>query len=217
MRILVAEDEQDLAEAIARGLRRDGLAVDLAFDGASALEKAAINSYDAIVLDRDLPIIHGDRVCEEIRSMGLGTRILMLTAASSVSDRIAGLDIGADDYLTKPFDFGELRARIRALSRRGQGVQRPILRRYDIAVDPAKRTVERDGRPIYLTRKEFAVLEILMQAEGAVVSSEDLLERVWDEEINPFTNAVRVTVSKLRRNLGSPQLVETVVGVGYRL
>jgi DNA-binding response OmpR family regulator len=217
VRVLIVEDERDLAGAIARGLRRDGLAVDMAFDGASALEKALINEYDVVVLDRDLPAVHGDIVCRELLAARTPSRILMLTAATSVSDRIEGLDIGADDYLGKPFDFGELRARVRALARRNQPAHQPVVERHGVVLDPARRSVERDGRAIELTRKEFAVLELLMLAEGAVVSSEELLERAWDEAADPFTNAVRITVSKLRRSLGDPPIIETVVGVGYRL
>ena len=217
MRILVVEDERDLADAIARGLRREGMAVDVAFDGSDGLEKATVNGYDVVVLDRDLPRVHGDEVCRELLASDSTARILMLTAASGTIDRIAGLDLGADDYLGKPFDFGELTARIRALARRGQPAREPVLRRLDITLDPATRRVERGGRPVELTRKEFAVLEVLLRAEGGVVSAEELLERAWDEEADPFTNAVRMTVSKLRRSLGEPPVIETVVGVGYRL
>lgn len=217
MRILVVEDERDLADAIARGLRREGMAVDVAFDGSDGLEKASVNGYDVVLLDRDLPRLHGDDVCRALLASDSAARILMLTAASATVDRIEGLDLGADDYLGKPFDFGELTARIRALARRNQPARRPVLRRLDIALDPAMRRAERAGREIELTRKEFAVLEVLLRAEGAVVSTEELLERVWDEEVDPFTNAVRMTVSKLRRSLGAPPVIETVVGVGYRL
>lgn len=217
MRILVVEDERDLADAIARGLRREGMAVDIAFDGSDGLEKATVNGYDVILLDRDLPRLHGDDVCRELLASGSTARILMLTAASGTSDRIEGLDLGADDYLGKPFDFGELTARIRALARRSQPAREPVLRRLDITLDPATRRVERGGRPVELTRKEFAVLEVLLRAEGGVVSAEELLERAWDEEADPFTNAVRMTVSKLRRSLGDPPVIETIVGVGYRL
>ncbi len=217
MRILVVEDERDLAEAVARGLRRDGLAVDVAIDGASALEKAAVNDYDVIVLDRDLPAVHGDDVCRELLARSVDARILMLTAAALVSDRIEGLDIGADDYLGKPFDFGELKARIRALGRRAATSRQPLLRRQGIVLDPSRRTTERDGKPIELTRKEFAVLEVLMRADGDVVSAEELLESAWDDNTDPFTNSVRMTVSKLRKSLGPPSVIETVVGAGYRL
>ncbi len=217
MRVLVVEDERDLASAIARGLRRDGFAVDLAYDGASALEKALVHGYDVVVLDRDLPVIHGDEVCRELVASGIEAGVLMLTAAGRIEDRIEGLDLGADDYLPKPFDFGELKARIRALHRRKQPARAPVLQRRDIALDPARRTVERASRPLELTRKEFAVLEVLLRADGSVVSAEELLERVWDEEINPFTNAVRVTIMKLRKSLGEPPAIETVRGAGYRI
>lgn len=216
-RVLVVEDERDLAQAIARGLRRDGLAVDIALDGDTALDKANANAYDVIVLDRDLPGVHGDDVCRQLGEAGVESRILMLTAAASVADRIEGLEIGADDYLPKPFDFGELRARIRALERRRSRRRQPALRRGDITLDPARHAVSRGDRTIELTRKEFAVLHVLMEAEGAVVSSEELLERAWDENIDQFSNVVRVTMMNLRRRLGDPRAIETVVGVGYRL
>ena len=217
MRILLVEDEQDLAEAIARGLRRDGTAVDIAFDGATALEKAAVHPYDIVVLDRDLPSIHGDDVCRELAATGSDCRILMLTAAAAVRDRIEGLNLGADDYLAKPFDFGELRARIRALGRRGSSTARPVIDRHGVHLDPARHKVRRDGRRLDLTRKEFAVLQVLLEADGAVVSPEELLDRVWDEYTDPFTNVVRVTIMKLRKSLGEPPLIETVRGVGYRV
>ena len=217
MRILVVEDEPDLASAIARGLRRDGLAVDVALDGQSALEKASVNAYDVIVLDRDLPLVHGDDVCRELLAQGIDSRILMLTAAGAVGQRIEGLDIGADDYLSKPFDFGELTARIRALDRRRTVVRDPILRHGDLQLDPARRLVTRAGRSLELTPKQFGVLEVLLRAGGDVVSAEQLLEKVWDEAVDPFTNTVRVTIMKLRKRLGDPPLIETVVGVGYRV
>ncbi|MDA0352492.1 MAG: response regulator transcription factor [Chloroflexi bacterium] len=217
MRILVVEDEADLANAVARGLRREGFAVDIAGDGGSALEKASINDYDVILLDRDLPRMHGDDVCTELRAAGDGARILMLTAAASVRDRVQGLDLGADDYLGKPFDFEELKARIRALGRRVGVTRAPSLERAGIVLDSASRLVTRDGRPLELTPKEFAVLRILLEADGAVVSLEDLLERAWDEQANPFTNSVRMTIVTLRRRLGDPPVIETVVGAGYRL
>ena len=217
MRVLVVEDERDLASAIARGLRRDGFAVDLAYDGASGLEKALVHGYDVVVLDRDLPVVHGDQVCRELVAAGVEAGVIMLTAAGRIEDRIAGLDLGADDYLPKPFDFGELKARIRALHRRRQPARAPVLERLDIVLDPARRTAERAGRPLDLTRKELAVLEVLLRAGGSVVSAEELLERVWDEEINPFTNAVRVTIMKLRKGLGDPSAIETVRGEGYRI
>ncbi len=217
MRVLVVEDERDLANAIARGLRRDGLAVDIALDGAAAIEKAAVHPYDIVVLDRDLPAVHGDDVCRELIAAGLDCRILMLTAAGAVNDRIDGLDIGADDYLAKPFDFGELRARIRALGRRARPATQPVIERGGLLLDPARRRAERDERPLDLTRKEFAVLQVLLEAGGAVVSAEELLDRAWDEHTDPFTNVVRVTIMKLRKSLGEPQLIETVRGVGYRI
>ena len=217
MRVQVVEDERDLASAIARGLRRDGFAVDLAYDGASGLEKARVHGYDVVVLDRDLPVVHGDQVCRELIATGVEAGVIMLTAAGRIEDRIAGLDLGADDYLPKPFDFGELKARIRALHRRHQPARAPVLERLDIVLDPARRTAERAGRPLDLTRKELAVLEVLLRAGGSVVSAEELLVRVWDEEINPFTNAVRVTIMKLRKALGDPPAIQTVRGEGYRI
>ena len=217
MRVLVVEDERDLAEAIARGLRRDGLAVDVALDGEAALEKAAINSYDVVVLDRDLPKVHGDDVCRELGARGSEARVLMLTAAAGIADRVDGLDLGADDYLSKPFDFAELKARIRALDRRRGPRRTTELSAGGVTLDPARHRVTRDGAPVELSRKEFAVLEVLMQAQGEVVSAEELLERAWDEHTDPFTNAVRVTIMNLRRRLGDPPLIETVVGVGYRI
>ena len=217
MRILVVEDEADLANAVARGLRREGFAVDLAGDGKAALEKASVNEYDVILLDRDLPRVHGDDVCAELRSAGDGARILMLTAAASVRDRVVGLDLGADDYLGKPFDFEELKARVRALGRRVATARPPLLERRGIALDSATRQVTRDGVALELTPKEFAVLRILLEADGAIVSQEELLERAWDEQANPFTNSVRMTIVTLRRRLGDPPVVDTVVGAGYRL
>ena len=217
MRVLLVEDERDLANAIARGLRRDGLAVDIAFDGAEALEKAAVHPYDVVVLDRDLPAVHGDEVCRELVAGESECRILMLTAAAAVHDRIDGLDLGADDYLAKPFDFGELRARLRALGRRSRPAVQPVLERGGVRLDAARRSASRGGRTLDLTRKEFAVLQVLLEAEGAVVSAEELLDRAWDEHIDPFTNVVRVTIMKLRKSLGEPPLIETVRGVGYRI
>ncbi len=217
MRVLLVEDEHDLADAIARGLRRDGLAVDLAFDGASALEKASIHSYDVVVLDRDLPRVHGDDVCRELVAGGSDCRILMLTASASVRDRVDGLDLGADDYLTKPFALGELRARLRALGRRSRPAARPVLERRGVRLDAARHIAWRESRELRLTRKEFAVLRVLLEADGAVVTPEELLERAWDEHIDPFTNVVPVTIMKVRRSLGDPPLIETLRGVGYRL
>ncbi len=217
MRVLLVEDERDLANAIARGLRRDGLAVDIAFDGAEALEKAAVHPYDVVVLDRDLPAVHGDEVCRELVAGESECRILMLTAAAAVHDRIDGLDLGADDYLAKPFDFGELRARLRALGRRARPAVQPVLERGGVRLEAARRSASREGRTLDLTRKEFAVLQVLLEAEGAVVSPEELLDRAWDEHTDPFTNVVRVTIMKLRKSLGEPPLIETVRGVGYRI
>jgi DNA-binding response OmpR family regulator len=217
MRVLVAEDERRLADAIARGLRREGMAVDLAPDGSDALVKARIVRYDVLVLDRDLPGIHGDEVCRAVRGERPETGILMLTAAGTLEDVIEGLSLGADDYLAKPFRFAELVARIHALARRSSPSRPPVLRHGDLELDPARRALSRDGSPIELARKEFAVLETLMDAEGATVSAEELLERVWDEHTDPFTNVVRMTIMTLRRKLGEPPVVETVIGVGYRM
>ena len=217
MRILVVEDEQPLADAIARGLRREGMAVDIAYDGDAGHEKATITRYDVVVLDRDLPGMSGDRLCQEIVSASLLTRVIMLTASGTVADRVAGLSLGADDYLAKPFAFPELVARIRALGRRATPATPPVLVAGDVVLDPARHRITRGGRPVDLTRKEFGVLEVLMAAGGAVVSSEELLERVWDENADPFTTTVRVTVMTLRKKLGEPGLIETVVGSGYRV
>ena len=217
MRVLVVEDEAVLAAAIARGLRREAMAVDVSHDGGDALDKLGVNRYDVVVLDRDLPGVHGDDVCQAVAAGASPTRILMLTAAGTVDDRIDGLTLGADDYLGKPFAFGELVARIRALARRSRDPLPPVLERHDVRLDPARREATRAGHFLHLTRKEFGVLEALLAADGAVVSAEDLLERVWDEHADPFTNTVRVTIMNLRRKLGRPPLVETVVGVGYRL
>jgi len=217
VRVLVVEDEELLADAVADGLRQEALAVDVAYDGAAALDRLALNEYDVLVLDRDLPGVHGDEVCRRVVATGATTRILMLTAAGEVSDRVAGLSLGADDYLPKPFAFPEFVARVRALRRRARPSAPPVLRRADIELDPGRRQVLRDDRFVLLSRKEFAVLEELLLGEGRVVSAEQLLERVWDENIDPFTNVLRVTVMTLRRKLGSPPVVETVAGVGYRI
>ncbi len=216
MRILIVEDEEDLAGVVAEGLRHEGMAVDVALDGRSALEKASVHTYDVAVLDRDLPVVHGDDVCRVLQSAA-SSRVLMLTAADSVGDRVGGLNLGADDYLTKPFAFAELIARIRALARRSGTSHPPVLRRLDVELDPALRVASRNGGDLHLTRKEFGVLEALLLADGRVVTSEELLERVWDEHIDPFTTAVRVTIAKLRRKLGDPPLITTVTGVGYQL
>ena len=214
MRVLVAEDHATLARRIAQGLSQAGMAVDAVHDGAAALDAAAQADYDVIVLDRDLPVVHGDRVCRTVAGSG-GPRILMLTAAAGVDDRVDGLELGADDYLPKPFAFAELVARVRALSRRAPSVP-PVLCRGDLAVDRARHRASRDG-PLSLTRKEFGILEMLLAADGAVVSAEDLLEHVWDAHADPFSNIVSVTMARLRRKLGDPPLIETVVGKGYRM
>jgi DNA-binding response OmpR family regulator len=216
MRVLVVEDHAALADRIGEGLRDAGLAVDVVYDGAAALESTGITSYDVIVLDRDLPAVHGDRVCRELVRAGSASRILMLTAAADVQDRVDGLELGADDYLGKPFAFGELVARVRALGRRGPGTP-AVIQRGDLIVDRARHRASRSGQPLTLTRKEFGVLEALAEADGAPVSAEHLLEHVWDAHADPFSNTVAVTVARLRRKLGTPPLIETVVGVGYRL
>ena len=216
MRVLVVEDEQMLADAIAVGLRRESMAVDVAYDGASALERATVNDYDVVVLDRDLPRVHGDVVCRELAGQSLA-RVLMLTAASDVRDRVAGLGLGADDYLGKPFAFVELVARVRALGRRTAPAVPPVLERAGIRLDPARREVSRDGHWVPLSGKEFGVLEQLLRADGGVVSAEQLLEKVWDEHTDPFTNVVRVTMMTLRRKLGEPGVVQTITGAGYRI
>jgi DNA-binding response OmpR family regulator len=214
---LIAEDEAPLADAVARGLRREGMAADIAYDGDSADEKVSITRYDVVVLDRDLPGVSGDELCERITSSGALSRIIMLTASGSVRDRVTGLSLGADDYLAKPFAFAELVARIRALGRRSTPASPPVLAAGDVRLDPARRVASRAGEPVELTRKEFGVLEVLLGAEGAVVSSEELLERVWDENADPFTTTVRVTVMTLRKKLGDPRIIDTVVGSGYRI
>jgi DNA-binding response OmpR family regulator len=217
MRVLVVEDERVLADAIGEWLRREAFAVDVAYDGGGALERVGVNDYDVVVLDRDLPVVHGDDVCRAIVESPGSTRVLMLTAAASVRERVAGLGIGADDYLTKPFAFAELSARVHALVRRTGPAAPPVLDRAGIRLDPATHSVQRDGHPVALARKEFAVLFELLRANGSIVSAEDLLERAWDENVDPFTNVVRVTVMKLRRKLGDPPVIETVAGVGYRI
>jgi len=215
MRVLVAEDESRVAEALARGLRREGLAVDVALDGASALLKARLVEYDVVVLDRDLPEVHGDEVCRALA--GEQVKLLMLTASGSVEDRVDGLGLGADDYMVKPFAFAELVARVRALGRRSGVARPPVLTLGDVRLDAARREVWRGDRPIDLAPKEFGVLEALMAAEGSVLSSEDLLVRVWDEHADPFTHTVRTTVMTLRKKLGDPPVVVTVNGAGYRI
>ncbi|GID30458.1 response regulator transcription factor [Paractinoplanes brasiliensis] len=217
MRVLIAEDEVVMAEAIAQGLRLQALAVDTVNDGDAALQRLAVNEYDVLVLDRDLPRVHGDDVCRAVVGEHPGVRILMLTAAGDLTDRVHGLGLGADDYLAKPFAFAELVARVRALGRRARPAAPPVLQRAGLSLDTTHREVFRDGRVVGVSRKEFAVLEELLRADGAVVSTEQLLERAWDEHTDPFTNAVRVTVMTLRRKLGPPQVVETITGVGYRI
>jgi DNA-binding response OmpR family regulator len=217
MRILVVEDEERLAARIAEGLRDQGMAVDVSHDGDDALYKIDVNgAYDVAVLDRDLPGTHGDDVCRRLADRGDAPLVLMLTALSGTDDRVDGLALGADDYLGKPFAFAELTLRVKALGRRGRA-HSPVLTRGDLTVDTLRRTVERTGRPVVLTAKEFAVLQVLLAADGAVLSQEQLLERAWDEHADPFTNTVRVTVNRLRRKLGRPDLVETVIGAGYRI
>ena len=218
MRVLVVEDEVPLADAVARGLRREGMAVDVAYDGELGLEKAMITRYDVLVLDRDLPGRSGDDICRRLAGEGSLTRVLMLTAARTLEDRVEGLGLGADDYLGKPFAFAELVARVRALGRRATPATPPVLHGPGgVVLDPARRTATRDGVDLALTNKEFGVLEVLLRADGVVVSSEELLERVWDEFADPFTTTVRVTVMTLRKKLGEPQVVQTVVGSGYRV
>lgn len=227
MRVLVVEDERVLADAVARGLRREAMAVDVVYDGAAAMDRLDVNDYDVVVLDRDLPRVHGDDVCRRIVATsadkadvdgGAGApRVLMLTAAADVGERVAGLGIGADDYLGKPFAFAELVARVRAVGRRSAPAVPPVLERAGLRLDPARREVSRDDAPVQLSRKEFGVLEELLRAGGAVVSAEHLLEKVWDENADPFTNVVRVTMMTLRRKLGDPAVVHTVIGAGYRV
>jgi DNA-binding response OmpR family regulator len=217
MRVLVAEDFEILARAIATGLRREGMAVDVVFDGADALESVAVTRYDVVVLDRDLPGAHGDEVCRQIVADGSGSRVLMLTAASTVSDRVEGLGLGADDYLPKPFDFAELVARIRALARRSVAMVPPVLESGELSLDPGRRVAFRSGRRLDLSPKEFGVLECLLAADGRIVSAEELLERVWDSEADPFTTAVKTTVRRLRLKLGDPPLIHTVREGGYRV
>jgi len=217
VRVLVIEDDREMAEAVAVGLRRAQLAVDVALDGRSGLERALVNDYDVIVLDRDLPGLHGDEVCRRLVDAGVRCRVLMLTAAATSDDLVDGLGLGADDYLAKPFDFPVLVARIGALLRRAQPAVPPVLRRGDLVVDTARRSASRGDRPLALAPKEFGVLELLLAAQGRTVSAEELLERVWDEEADPFTNAVKITISRLRTKLGEPPLIETVARSGYRI
>jgi DNA-binding response OmpR family regulator len=217
MRILVVEDEPLLADALREWLRGDAHAVDVVHDGGAALERIGINDYDVVVLDRDLPVVHGDEVCRALAEGDASVRVLMLTAAAEIDDRVAGLALGADDYLPKPFAFRELSARVAALGRRSRPAAPPILQRAGIRLDPYRREVYRDGRYVPLSRKEFAVLAELLRADGAAVSAEHLLEKAWDEHADPFTQAVRMTILKLRRKLGDPPVVRTDPGVGYRI
>jgi DNA-binding response OmpR family regulator len=217
LRVLVIDDDEELAETIAIGLRRERIAVDLAYDGASGLERALLTAYDVIVLDRDLPGLHGDEVCAGLVAAACGSRVLMLTAAGTTEDLVDGLGRGADDYLAKPFAFAELVARTRALLRRSQPAVPPVLASGNVVVDPARRYASRGGRSLDLGPKEFAVLELLLAARGRVVSAEELLERGWDEAADPFTTAVKVTISRLRRKLGEPQVIHTVAQAGYRI
>ncbi|MEU7906665.1 response regulator transcription factor [Actinoplanes sp. NPDC049118] len=217
MRILVVEDEPLLADAVAEGLRHDAHAVDVVYDGAAALERAQVNDYDVMILDRDLPVVHGDEVCRQLAGRDATPRILMLTAAAEIDDRVEGLALGADDYLPKPFAFRELSARVAALGRRSRPAAPPVLRRAGISLDPHRREVFRDGRYVPLSRKEFAVLAELLRADGTAVSAEQLLEKAWDENADPFTHAVRMTILKLRRKLGNPPVLLTEPGVGYRI
>src|SRR5580698_9567601 len=217
MRVLIAEDDEFLAKTVATGLRREGMAVDVALDGDAALEHAAVNRYDVVVLDRDLPGVHGDDVCRAIAAGRSASRVLMLTAARSVRDRVEGLDLGADDYLPKPFDFAELVARIRALGRRATAPLPARLEHGDLSLDPARRVALRAGRRLPLTRKELAVLECLLAADGRPVAAEELLERVWDEAADPFTSTVKTTIGRLRAKLGDPPVIQTVRDSGYRI
>ncbi|WP_250004563.1 response regulator transcription factor [Actinoplanes sp. M2I2] len=217
MRVLVVEDFEVLARTLGAGLRREGMAVDVVLDGDAALDHLAVTRYDVVVLDRDLPGVPGDQVCRRIVDEHSATRVLMLTAASSVKQRVDGLGLGADDYLAKPFDFAELVARVRALGRRPGTAVPPILEYGDLTLDPGRRVATREGRRLELSPKEFAVLECLLAAHGRLVSAEDLLERVWDEAADPFTTAVKTTIRRLRTKLGDPAIIHTVREGGYRI
>jgi DNA-binding response OmpR family regulator len=217
MRVLVAEDERLMADTIAQGLRRQAMAVDVCYDGDSALERLSVNRYDVAVLDRDMPGRTGDEVCRWLLAQGGATRVLMLTAAGGIRDRVEGLTLGADDYLTKPFAFAELVARIQALGRRSAPALPPVLEHDGLVLDVGRHTATRDGQVLVLTPKEFAVLHVLLRAGGQVVSAEDLLEKAWDEHTDPFSHVVRTTVMTLRRKLGDPPLIHTVPRAGYRL
>jgi DNA-binding response OmpR family regulator len=217
VRVLVIEDDEEMAEAVAVGLRRTRMAVDVALDGPAGLDRAMVYDYDVIVLDRDLPGMHGDEICAQLIAAGRRSRVLMLTAAAAMQDQVDGLSLGADDYLPKPFDFPLLVARIGALTRRAQPAVPPVLRHGDLVVDTARRRASRGGRPLELAPKEFGVLELLLASQGRAVSAEELLERVWDEFADPFTNAVKITISRLRRKLGDPPVIETIAQAGYRI
>jgi two-component system response regulator VanR len=217
MRVLLVEDEPLMAEAIRDGLRLEAIAADIAGDGGTALELLNVNDYDIAVLDRDIPGPSGDEIAERIVASGSGTPILMLTAADRLDEKASGFGLGADDYLTKPFELGELVLRLRALDRRRAHNRPPVREIAGLRLDPFRREVHREGRYVALTRKQFAVLEVLVAAEGGVVSAESLLEQAWDENADPFTNAVRITVSGLRKRLGEPGIIATVAGAGYRI
>ncbi|TDW65666.1 two-component system response regulator VanR [Kribbella pratensis] len=217
MRVLIVEDEVYLAEAIQAGLRLEAIAADLAFDGNAALESVTVNAYDVVVLDRDLPGVSGDEVCRQIVAQGIGCRVLMLTAAGDLDDKVTGFELGADDYLTKPFELRELVVRLRALVRRPAAATPTVIEYAGVRLDPYRREVYRAGRYVKLARKQFAVLEVLMAARGGVISAETLLEKAWDENADPFSNSVRLTISALRKRLGDPWVIHTVPGVGYRI
>ncbi|WP_433179430.1 response regulator transcription factor [Actinoallomurus sp. CA-150999] len=217
MRVLVVEDQVELADSVARVLRREGMAVDVSYDGQDALDRTALTDYDVVVLDRDLPGVHGDDVCAALMAEGRHTRVLMLTASGTIADRVEGLSLGADDYLPKPFAYAELVARVRALGRRAQPALPPILSHADLRLDPAQRTAFRAGARLALSPKEFAVLEYLLAARGRPVPAEELLERVWDEAADPFTTTVKATINRLRSKLGAPPVIETVPRGGYRI
>lgn len=217
MRVLIVEDEVFLAEALQAGLRQESIAADIVFDGDDALERVGVNDYDIVVLDRDIPGTHGDEVCAIISREHPGVRVLMLTAAGRLNDKVSGFELGADDYLSKPFAFEELIVRLRALARRPAASSPPVLEFGDLRLDPFRQEAYRAGRYLKLARKQFAVLQLLMQANGGVVSAETMLEKVWDENADPFTSAPRVTMSTLRKALGAPDPIETVSGSGYRL
>lgn len=217
MRVLVVEDQRRLAEAVAEGLRREGMAVDVSYDGADALTHVSVNTYDVVVLDRDLPAVHGDQVCRALVDQHAEARVLMLTAASTIADRVGGLELGADDYLPKPFEFAELVARVRALGRRPGAAVPPKLQRGELTLDSSRRVAFRGDRRLLLSPKEFALLEYLMAADGRVISAEELLARVWDEAADPFTSTVKTTIGRLRAKLGEPSVIETVREAGYRI